>query len=160
MVRKVWLFALVLGHSRFLWGRFCSGQDQGTVLRCHILAFEAIGGASQEILYDRMKTAVLGEGADGVTVDNPHLVDFLNHYGTAPRTRRDSTFPSTRGNGTISPASGARGSGTRTAVPGCNTGRDRRGQRTAQGDFGSCGARGTGASPARQSSPARVLTAA
>ena len=88
VVRKVWLFALVLGHSRFLWGRFCSGQDQGTVLRCHVLAFEAIGGAPQEILYDRMKTAVLGEDADGVTVYNPHLVDLLSHYGSAPRACR------------------------------------------------------------------------
>ena len=46
VVRKVWRFALVLGHSSFLRGRFCSGQDQGTVLRFHVLAFEAIGGAS------------------------------------------------------------------------------------------------------------------
>lgn len=88
VARKVWLFALVPGHSRFLWGRFRSGQDQGTVLRCHVLAFEAIGGAPQEILYDRMKTAALGEDAGGVTVYSPHLVDLLSHCGSAPRACR------------------------------------------------------------------------
>ena len=27
VVRKVWLFTMVLGHSRWLWGRFCASQD-------------------------------------------------------------------------------------------------------------------------------------
>ncbi len=61
VVRKVWLFSMVLGHSRWLWGRSCAGQNLQTVLRCHIAAFEAMGGAPEEILYDRMKTAVIGE---------------------------------------------------------------------------------------------------
>ena len=26
VVRKIWLFALVVGQGGFLWGRFCSGQ--------------------------------------------------------------------------------------------------------------------------------------
>jgi transposase len=52
--RKVWLFSIVLGHSRWIWGRFCASQDLQTVLRCHIAAFEAIGGVTSEILYDRM----------------------------------------------------------------------------------------------------------
>ena len=56
--RRVSLFSHVLGNSRWLWGRFCLCQKQETVLRCHIMAFEAAGGAPQEVLYDRMKTAV------------------------------------------------------------------------------------------------------
>ena len=43
--RVVWLFSLVLGHSRMLWGRFVPQQDMQTVLRCHAAAFEALGGA-------------------------------------------------------------------------------------------------------------------
>ena len=39
----VWLFSLVLAHSRWLWGRFCTSQNFQTALRCHIAAFEAIG---------------------------------------------------------------------------------------------------------------------
>lgn len=76
---------MVLGHSRWLWGRFCTHQDQGTVLRCHIDAFDAIGGTPEEVLYDRMKTAVIGEGGDGITQFNKSLVALLSYYDCLPR---------------------------------------------------------------------------
>ena len=85
MTRKVWLFSFVLGHSRWLWGRFCANQKLETVLRCHVAAFDACGGATGEVLYDRMKTAVLGEDADGTVVYNSSLVAMLDHYGSAPK---------------------------------------------------------------------------
>lgn len=88
VVRKIWLFTLVLGHSRWLWGRFCAGQDLQTVLRCHIDAFAAMTGAPGELLYDRMKTAVIGEDAEGVVTYNKSLVALLNHYGAIPRACR------------------------------------------------------------------------
>lgn len=84
-IRKVWLFSLVLGHSRWLWGRFVSSQNLQTVLRCHIAAFDAMDGAPEEILYDRMKTAVIGEDDTGVVTYNTSLVALLNHYGSAPK---------------------------------------------------------------------------
>ncbi len=84
VMRKVFLFSIVLGHSRFLWGRYCSNQKLETVLRCHIAAFEAFGGATLEVLYDRMKTAVLGEDPDGTVRFNPSLVALLDHYGARP----------------------------------------------------------------------------
>ena len=84
----VWLFSLVLGHSRWLWGRFCAAQDLQTVMRCHIDAFAAMGGAPSELLYDRMKTAVIGEDAEGVVTYNASLVALLNHYGAIPRACR------------------------------------------------------------------------
>jgi len=65
ITRIVWLFSMVLGFSRLIWARFVVHQDLQTILRCHIAALEAIGGAPREILYDRMKTAVIGEDADG-----------------------------------------------------------------------------------------------
>ena len=34
--RVVWLFSMVLGHSRFLFARFCLHQDLQTLLRLHI----------------------------------------------------------------------------------------------------------------------------
>jgi transposase len=43
-VRVVWLFSMVLGHSRLIWGRFVAHQDLQTMLRCHVAAFEALGG--------------------------------------------------------------------------------------------------------------------
>jgi transposase len=61
--RVVWLFSMVLGCSRLIWARFVVHQDLQSVLRCHIAALEAIGGVPRKILYDRMKTAVIGEEA-------------------------------------------------------------------------------------------------
>jgi hypothetical protein len=58
-----------------------------TVLRCHMAAFEAIGGVPKEILYDRMKTAVIGEGG-GSIVYNRAFIDFARHYGFQPKACR------------------------------------------------------------------------
>ena len=58
-----------------------------TVLRCHMAAFEAIGGVPSEILYDRMKTAVIGE-TGGSIVYNRALIDFARHYGFQPKACR------------------------------------------------------------------------
>jgi transposase len=88
IIRKVWLFSMILGHSRWLWGRFVASQNLQSVLRCHIGAFEAMGGVPEEILYDRMKTAVIGEDESGVITYNPALVALLNHYGAVPRACR------------------------------------------------------------------------
>ncbi|WP_272011405.1 IS21 family transposase [Roseovarius sp. ZX-A-9] len=85
VVRKVWLFSMVLGHSRWLWGRFVASQNLQSVLRCHIAAFSDMGGVPEEILYDRMKTAVIGEDEAGVVTYNASLVALLNHYGAVPR---------------------------------------------------------------------------
>lgn len=87
VTRIVWLFSMVLGFSRLIWARFVLHQDLQTVLRCHMAAFEAIGGIPHEILYDRMKTAVIGE-TQGSIVYNRALIDFARHYGFAPKACR------------------------------------------------------------------------
>jgi transposase len=94
--RIVWLFSMVLGYSRLIWARFVLHQDLQTVLRCHIAAFETIGGAPRTILYDRMKTAVIGEDAEGLVVYNRALVDLARHYGFQPRACRPYR-PKTKG---------------------------------------------------------------
>jgi transposase len=70
-----------------LWGRFVAHQDLDTLLRCHVAAFEALGGVPGEILYDRMKTAVLGDAAEGV-IYNEKLLAFASHYGFLPKACR------------------------------------------------------------------------
>ena len=85
VIRVVWLFSLVLGYSRWLWGRFVLRQDLATVLRCHMAAFEALGGVPRQILYDRMKTAVLGEDEARHIVYHPRLLEVAAHYDFAPR---------------------------------------------------------------------------
>jgi transposase len=87
--RIVWLFSLVLGHSRLLWGRFVLRQDLQTLLRCHAAAFAALGGVPAEILYDRMRTVFSGEDAeDGHIICNPTLRAFAGHYGYQPKACR------------------------------------------------------------------------
>lgn len=83
-VRVVWLFSLVLGHSRYLFGRYVAHQDLQALIRCHIQAFAELGGVPQRILYDRMKTAVLGE-QDGEIIYNDKLLDMASHYGFTPK---------------------------------------------------------------------------
>jgi transposase len=86
--RIVWLFSLVLGHSRFLFARYVMHQDLQTLLRCHMQAFETIGGVPIEILYDRMKTAVTGEDDQGHIVYNRSLLALAQHYRFQPRACR------------------------------------------------------------------------
>jgi len=86
--RIVWLFSLVLGYSRHIFARFVRHQDLQTLLHCHMLAFSAIGGVPIEILYDRMKTAVIGEDADGNIVYNRSPISLGRHYGFIPRASR------------------------------------------------------------------------
>ncbi len=88
VTRIVWLFSLVLGASRRLWARYVLHQDLQTVLRCHIAAFTDLGGVPEEILYDRMKTAVIGEAAAGGIVYNRTLLDFAGHYRFHPKACR------------------------------------------------------------------------
>jgi len=77
VTRIVWLFSLVLGFSRLIWARFVLHQDMQAVLRCHMAAFEAIGGVPHEILYDRMKTAVIGEVAGSIVYNRALIVAIV-----------------------------------------------------------------------------------
>jgi len=86
----------VLGYSRHIFARFVMHQDLQTLLRCHMLAFSAIGGVPIEVLYDRMKTAVIGEDADGHIIYNRSLIALGRHYGFAPRACRPYR-PKTKG---------------------------------------------------------------
>jgi len=85
VARVVWLFSMVLGHSRYLFARFCLHQDMQTLIRLHIAAFEHFGGVPREILYDRMKSAVLGEDEHEHIVYNPALLSLAKHYGFEAR---------------------------------------------------------------------------
>jgi transposase len=93
--RIVWLFSMVLGYSRLIWARFVIHQDLASVLRCHVAAFEAMGGSPREVLYDRMKTAVIGEGDRGI-IYNRALIDLARHYGFHPAACR-AYRPQTKG---------------------------------------------------------------
>jgi transposase len=87
--RIVWLFSMVLGHSRMLWGRFVLHQDLQTLLRCHADAFAALGGVPTEILYDRMRPVFRREDLEGGhIIYNSTLQAFAAHYGYQPKACR------------------------------------------------------------------------
>jgi len=84
--RIIWLFSMVLGHSRMLWGRFVLHQDLQTLLRCHAAAFEAFAGVPEQILYDRMRTVFNREDPEtSHIVYNRTLLEFARHYGYLPK---------------------------------------------------------------------------
>ena len=75
--RILWLFSLVLGHSRMLWARFVPHQDLPTLLRSQAAVFEALGGVPEHILYDRMRTVFSREDPQaGHIVYNRTLLEF------------------------------------------------------------------------------------
>jgi transposase len=49
------------------------------------MRLQLLGGVPGEILYDRMKTAVIGEDPDGLVVYKRALLDLARHYGFQPR---------------------------------------------------------------------------
>lgn len=82
-IRTLYLFTMILGYSRKIYGELIDRCDLPTFLDCHIHAFEYLGGVADEILYDRMKNVYIGKVA-GKKKFNPTLLGFALHYGFKP----------------------------------------------------------------------------
>lgn len=82
-VQKLYLFSMILGYSRKIYGEFIQRCDLPTFLDCHIRAFSYFGGVPRQILYDRMKNVYIGKLA-GRDRFNPTLLGFALHYGFKP----------------------------------------------------------------------------
>jgi transposase len=80
---KVHCFSLVLAFSRRQYVHFCEREDQLTLERQHIAAFERFGGVPEEILYDNQKAVVLRREAHR-PIYNPKFLAFATHYGFRP----------------------------------------------------------------------------
>jgi len=83
-VGKYYLFSMILGYSRKIYGEFIERCDLPTFLDCHIRAFSALGGVPEEILYDRMRNVYIGRVAGKVRF-NASVQGFAVHYGFKPR---------------------------------------------------------------------------
>ena len=83
-VLKYYLFSMILGYSRKLYGELIERCDLPTFLGCHIRAFDSFGGVPGEILYDRMRNVYIGKVA-GKARFNATLQGFAVHYGFKPR---------------------------------------------------------------------------
>jgi transposase len=79
----VYVFVLVLSFSRMLYVEFTSSMKLPALMRCHLNAFDFLGGWTREILYDNMKQIRLSP-----TELHPWFVDFAAHYGFAIKTHR------------------------------------------------------------------------
>ena len=55
--------------------------DEATFIRCHLHAFEALGGIPRRCLYDNAKVVVLGRDGDGSPVWNDKFLDFALRLG-------------------------------------------------------------------------------
>ena len=82
-VKKYYLFSMILGYSRKMYGELIERVDMPTFLDCHIRAFAYLGGVPEEILYDRMRNVYIGKVA-GKSKFNDSLKGFAVHYGFKP----------------------------------------------------------------------------
>jgi transposase len=82
--QRVYVFCLILSYSRVHYIEFIEHQDLDTFLRCHLNAFEAIGGVPKTILYDNAKVVVLGR-EDGQPQWQPRFADFASLVGFVPK---------------------------------------------------------------------------
>lgn len=79
----LYLFSMILGYSRKIYGELIDRCDLPSFLDCHIHAFEYFGGVPDKILYDRMKNVYIGKVA-GRKKFNFTLLGFALHYGFKP----------------------------------------------------------------------------
>jgi len=59
VLRKAYVFAMVLGHSRHQFARVVFDQTVATWLHLHVLAFDFFGGVPRTIVPDNLKAAVV-----------------------------------------------------------------------------------------------------
>ena len=80
--RRLSLFLLVLGHSRFLWGQFVVTERRPQLMTLLEEAFREIGGVPREIVFDNMKQVVkLARTAEREATIQPEFLDFAGHWG-------------------------------------------------------------------------------
>ncbi len=81
------VFVAVLGYSRMAYVQFVSDERLETLMACHEAAFAFLGGTPHEVLYDNMRTVVIGRDAYGPGKHRlqPGFRDFAHHHGFLPR---------------------------------------------------------------------------
>jgi transposase len=94
---KVHLFVLTLGYSRRMYAVATADEKMPAFLRSHEEAFEFLGGVAHEIVYDNLRSVVLGRDFEGSRFEwNPVFWDFSRYYGFRPAPHRPYR-PQTKG---------------------------------------------------------------
>jgi transposase len=81
---EIQIFVMTLGYSRRAYAEGFTHQRLESLLAAHEHAFAYFGGHCAELLYDRMRTVVLGT-AEGAPRWNPTFKAFAGHWGFEPR---------------------------------------------------------------------------
>lgn len=83
VLRKTWLFIMVLGHSRHMYCELVFDQKIETWLWLHVWAFEYFGGVPKVVVPDNLKAAVIRAafGVDAEPVLNRSYRELARHYG-------------------------------------------------------------------------------
>jgi transposase len=77
--RALWLFVIVLAHSRAMWGEFVFDLTIHSLLRSLVRAAAYFGGCTRQWLFDNPKTVVLERYGDAVRF-HPRLLELSGHY--------------------------------------------------------------------------------
>lgn len=83
VLRKSWVFVLVLAHSRYMVADIVFEQSVATWLRLHVAAFEQLGGVVETVVPDNLKAAVVRAA---FTPNEPSALnrsyrEVARHYG-------------------------------------------------------------------------------
>jgi len=86
---KVHIFVMTLGYSRRGYAEGFLHERMADLLAAHERAFAHFGGRCEHLLYDRMRTVVLGSSTDSGGTRRPRLnatfAAFADHWGFTPR---------------------------------------------------------------------------
>lgn len=82
--RKLYGFLYTLGYSRASYLEFTTSAAMEHFLACHIQGFAALG-IPESVLYDNLKTAILGHRSDGSAIFPGRFLDFALYYGFSPK---------------------------------------------------------------------------
>lgn len=82
-VRKAWVFAMVLGHSRHGYCEICFDQKIDTWVGAHVRAFEWFGGVPEVVVPDNLKSAVVRAAftVDDTAALNRSYRELARHFG-------------------------------------------------------------------------------
>lgn len=82
--RALWLFVLVLAHSRAMWAEFVLDLSVHSLCRSLVRAARAIGGVTRQWLFDNPRIVVLERRGDAVRF-HPTLLDLASQMRVQPR---------------------------------------------------------------------------
>jgi len=82
--KKLFAFIFTLGYSRAVSLEFTTCCDLEHFLACHLNAFAALG-IPETILYDNLKTAIIGRKRDGTPILPERFLEFALFHGFTPR---------------------------------------------------------------------------